>query len=195
MKKLIILLSIFAITNSNKTKYCDIKGNVNNPGVYKIDNNYTIQDVINISGGLKKGSYTNNINLSKKVTDEMVIYISTEKEIKYLKSLNDCDCSPKFVYIECDIEKEETKTTTQPKLELTTEIQTTIKNEILNKKVNINKCNIDELLSIKGLGETKATKIIEYRNNNGYFKNIEEIMNVSGIGETLFNQIKDYIEV
>ena len=73
MKKLIIFLSLIAISNTKIIGYCDIKGNVINPGVYEIKENDTIKDIIDKSGGLKNDSYTDNINLSKKVTDEMVI--------------------------------------------------------------------------------------------------------------------------
>ena len=50
-------------------------------------------------------------------------------------------------------------------------------------------------MTLKGLGEKKAKKIIEYRLEHGKFNSIEEIMNVSGIGESTFNAIKDFIEV
>ena len=50
-------------------------------------------------------------------------------------------------------------------------------------------------MTLKGIGEAKAKKIIDYRNTNGYFEKIEDILNVSGIGESIFNKIKDNIEV
>ena len=94
MKKIILLLSIFLLNTSSKDNiYCDIKGNVNNPGVYEIKDNYTIKDIIKDAGGLKNRSYTDKINLSKKVVDEMVIYIPTKNEIYKLNALNNCDCS------------------------------------------------------------------------------------------------------
>ena len=231
MKKLIIFLSILTISNNKVTKYCDIKGNVNNPGVYEIKDNYTIQDLINEAGGLKKNSYTNNINLSKKVTDEMVIYINTKEEITKLKNLNNCDCSPKYEYIECvelndsieesmsqefnnsiiDKKNEITTTKTIDKPdEITTIIidkdnittttttnktTTTTTKVIENKIININTCSLEDLINLKGLGEKKATNIIEYRELIGTFETIEEIMNVSGIGESTFNVIKEFIEV
>ena len=102
MKKLLILVSILAFTHSNSIGYVDIKGNIKNPGVYEIFKNETIQDVINKSGGLKNNSYTDNINLSKLVKDEMVIYIHKKSEINKQKELNNCDCSPIIKYIECD---------------------------------------------------------------------------------------------
>ena len=63
-----------------------------------------------------------------------------------------------------------------------------------NKLVNINTATIDELQTIKGVGESKAKSIIEYRKENKFIK-IEDIKNVSGIGDSLFEKIKDYITI
>ena len=51
----------------------DIKGMVNNPGVYEVDSDSRINDVIALAGGLKEGADTSNINLAKIVSDEMTI--------------------------------------------------------------------------------------------------------------------------
>lgn len=61
-------------------------------------------------------------------------------------------------------------------------------------KVNINTCSKEELLSLPGIGEVIADRIIKYREGNP-FKRIEDIMNVSGIGEKKFEGIKDMITV
>lgn len=205
MKKILILVSMLAISLGNKKEYCDIKGNVKNPGVYEIKENYTIQDIINDAGGLKKNSYTNNINLSKKVNDEMVIYIFTKDEINVAKNLNNCDCSPEYKYIECEkiteshISPTVTTTTTtkvttsQNTTSQTTTLITTTKKQ--NQKININTATLEELISLDGLGETKAQSIIEYRTINGLFNTIEDILKVKGIGKTTFEKIKEYIEV
>ena len=58
-------------------------------------------------------------------------------------------------------------------------------------KVNINTCTAEELMQIKGVGETIAGRIIEHRKKIGKFKSIEEIKDVKGIGEKKFLQIKD----
>ena len=63
-----------------------------------------------------------------------------------------------------------------------------IKEEIL---ISINSASIKELMTLNGIGESKANAIINYRNENGKFSNIEDIKKVSGIGEALFNKIKD----
>lgn len=214
MKKLILLLSLLALNNKGNQKFCDIKGNVKNPGVYQIKENYTINDVIDDAGGLKEGSYTNNINLSKKVKDEMVIYIFTKKEIEEMKYKDNCTCKPIYKYQECitTTKKQETITTTTiPKTttsqnnqnttkEVSTSSITTTTNQpttTISKdtKININTCSLQELISLNGLGEKKAQAIIDYRSINGPYKMIEDILKVNSIGESTLEKIKDYIQV
>ena len=166
----------------------DIKGMVNNPGVYEVDDGSRVIDVINASGGLIEGADTSNINLSKKLKDENVIIIGSikepEKVIEYV--YKECEC-PKFNdacisnnevvnYQESEISKSESS------------------NEVVsNNLVSINSATISDFLTLPGIGEAKAKAIISYRDSNGEFTKIEDIMNVSGIGNALFEKIKDFI--
>ena len=61
--------------------------------------------------------------------------------------------------------------------------------------ININTANSTELTFLPGIGESKAKKIIDYREENGSFESVEEIMSVNGIGESTFENIKPYITV
>lgn len=162
--------------------YVDIKGAVKKPGVYKINSDKKIIDVITIAGGLMENANTDNINLSRKVTDEMVIIIYTNEEVK---NSNIVDTVIKVVDKECVC----------PNIQndgcINTEINDSITN--VNKTININTATLEELMSINGLGEAKAKAIIKYREENGYFKIIDDLLNVSGIGEALFEKIKEYI--
>lgn len=65
----------------------DIKGAVNNPGIYSFNNQERIIDVINQAGGLTNDADTTVINLSKKIKDEMVIIIYTKSEVLDFKKL------------------------------------------------------------------------------------------------------------
>ncbi len=64
-----------------------------------------------------------------------------------------------------------------------------------NILVNINTATKDELMTLPGIGESKAEAIIKYRENNGPFKSIEDITNIPGIKEGVYNNIKEHIVV
>lgn len=171
-----------------ETVKVDIKGSIVNPGVYELDTNKRVIDVINEAGGLTKDADTTLLNLSKKLTDEMIIKIYSKAEIKNYKEKNtqtiikyietDCTC-PDTVNDACINENI-----------ISEEI-----NEQTNQKISINIATITELDSLPGIGESKANDIINYRNSNGFFKTIEDIKNVSGIGDSLFEKIKDRITI
>ena len=61
--------------------------------------------------------------------------------------------------------------------------------------VNLNTASMEELMTLKGIGESRAGDIIRYRQEAGGFQAIEDIMNVPGIKEGAFEKIKDYITV
>lgn len=170
-------------SNTNKLIKVDIKGAVKKPGVYEVSEELRVNDIINLSGGLIKGANTNYINLSAKVKDEMVIWIYTTEEINELKLR---ESSTQYMIKECNC----------PVVDNTTclnKVEKEVTND--NSVININTATLDELMTLTGVGESKAKSIIEYRTNNGKFVNKEDIMNVSGIGESAYTKIKDNITV
>lgn len=163
--------------------YVDVKGAIKKPGVYEFNEGDKIIDAINKAGGLLKTANTSNINLAKKLSSEMVVYIFTNKELTTKK--NNTTTIP-FTIETIEINNCVVSTTT------TKEIITTT--EETNKLININNASLEELMTIPGIGESKALSIINYRKENT-FNTIEDIKNVSGIGDSLFAKIKDYITV
>ena len=160
----------------------DIKGAVLNPGVYELEQNSRVSDAISISGGLIDTADTSTINLSKLLKDEMVIIIYTKDEIKEMRKGNTV---VKYIEKECVC----------PKLENDACIEDKVTNnetkENVSGKVSLNNATIDELMTLSGIGESKAKLIIEYREQNGGFKSIDEITNVKGIGQSTYEKIKD----
>ncbi|MEG0995181.1 MAG: helix-hairpin-helix domain-containing protein [Bacilli bacterium] len=160
----------------------DIKGSINAPGLYEIEDGLRVQDVITLAGGLLESADTSLINLGKKVSDEMVIIIYSKEEITaYLKTkeqekekLTICNCDKEVINDACIDNKEEPK-------ELT--------------KVSLNKGTIENFMTLPGIGESKAKEIIEYRNSKGLFKKIEDIMKIPGIKENVFAKIKDQLTI
>lgn len=61
--------------------------------------------------------------------------------------------------------------------------------------ININKASVNELITLKGIGEKLAERIIDYREANGEFEMIEDLLKVPGIGEKKFEAVKEYITV
>lgn len=166
----------------------DIKGAIKKPGVYELDSNSIINDVIKLAGGLKTNASTKYLNLSKKILDEMVINIYTESEVKKMKEPVDvCEVKDQDL-TNCD---DATIIVTNP--DSNKDISNS--NKVVDNKVSINDGTKEELMTLSGIGEVKAQAIIDYRNKNGKFSKIEDLMNVSGIGESTYNQIKDNIKL
>ena len=66
-------------------------------------------------------------------------------------------------------------------------------NAPINNLISINSGTIEELMTLPGIGESKALAIIDYRKENGQYHALDELMNVTGIGESVFAKIKDKI--
>ena len=112
----------------------DIKGEVKNPGVYELLLGTRIIDVVTLSGGFTDKAVTKNVNLSKKIYDEMVIIIPDSETT--------CEFNPDY-----DINN-------------TNSIDNK-DNAIDNGLVNINTASKEELLTLTGVGESKADAIID----------------------------------
>lgn len=169
----------------------DIKGAVKNPGVYELKIGTRIIDVIKRAGGLNSNADTSVNNLSKYIEDEMVIIIYTKEEvnnfdkileeqknnenlcINYNGVVNNDSCTNIF---------DEKDNNENSNLEVDT-------------KISLNTASLELLMTLPGIGESKAESIINYREKEGSFEKIEDIMNISGIGESTFEKIKDYITV
>lgn len=74
-------------------------------------------------------------------------------------------------------------------------IPSLVQEEEQSNLININKASKEELMSLSGIGESKAQAIITYRNDNNGFRSIEELLKVNGISEKLYLSIKDKITV
>lgn len=171
------------VTKEEDTKIIvHVSGAVNKEGIVELEENSRISDAIDKAEGLKENADTKKINLAFKLEDGMKIYIPTigesiaENEVN--ENNNMIDETSKYVTSESGVAQEENNGQTEEKK---------------SEKVNINKATQTELEGLPGIGPATAIKIINYRNENGKFKNIEDIKEVSGIGDAKYENIKDLI--
>ena len=64
-----------------------------------------------------------------------------------------------------------------------------------SEKVNLNRATAQELMTLPGIGESKAGEIIRYREAHGAFSKPEDLMKIPGIKEGVFHKIQDQITV
>ena len=64
-----------------------------------------------------------------------------------------------------------------------------------SKVIRLNSATLEELDGLAGVGPAIAQRIIDYREENGGFKNIEEVKLVPGIGDKMFEKIKNEIQL
>lgn len=165
----------------------DIKGAVNKPGVYTIGQDKIVLDVVKKAGGFTKNADTNYINLSKRIKDEMVILIYTKEEIQKMK-----EGEGSAVIVEGNCHCPEIKN------DGCLDFENVITNEEVKKpsgKINLNTATLKELITLSGIGSSKADAIIRYRNEHGKFQTIEEVKKVKGIGDAVYEKIKDQITI
>lgn len=177
----------------------DIKGEVEKPGLYETSCEARVLDVINLAGGITDKADTSIINLSKKVIDEMVIVILSKDEVKSYEEEKEKlekkieKCSESIRNDAC-LKKEDIYINDNDTIDInTSEDDEIIGDTPVNSLISINNATIEELMTLSGIGKTKAENIISYREENGGFKSLEELKNVNGIGDSTFEKIKNNI--
>lgn len=161
----------------------DIKGQVISPGIYTMPATSRVIDVIEKAGGLAENANTTVLNLSKKITDEMVIIVYSNEEVANFSKTKELE---NIVQEKCE-QKDSTS--------LKNDACICNASDSLTGLISLNTATLEELITLPGIGEAKAKDIIDYRSANGNFQTIEDIKNVPGIGESLFAKIKDYITI
>ena len=146
-----------------------ITGAVKNKGILRLPEGSRISDAIEAAGGETKEADLDSINLAYTLEDGQKIYIPSQE----------------------NKENNEQKQYITTESGDTTNIKENSKIEGENEKVNINTANQSELETLPGIGPSLASRIIEYREQNGKFNSIEELKNVKGIGDAKFEDLKN----
>lgn len=171
----------------------DIKGEVKKPGVYEIDENKRINDVIKMAGGLTSNASTLVNNLSRKVKDEMVIIIYSKNDIEDLKNKKEEENKllEEFNKVEDVIIND--SVIIENDIDSNTNIENSINNENNNK---IEDDKIDENNNDKNESNKEENKEdVEVDNNSKISINTatkDELMLIDGVGEKKADAIIEY---
>lgn len=143
----------------------EIKGEVEKPDVYQLEEGSIIKDLIDMAGGVTEEADLSRINRAEELLNHELIIIG---------NIND----------------ETESSVVQNNSTYSSNGNNSDKGNTL---ININTADLEQLKEITGIGNIKAQSIIDYREANGGFKSLEELKNVDGIGDKTFEKIKEQI--
>lgn len=156
-----------------KSIIVEIKGEVKKPNVYTLSYGSRIYDLIEMAGGFTDKADTMSVNSSMKLRDEDCVIIYSKEQASNVITNN----------------------TNAINNTISANISRSSLSKRENEKVNLNTATKEELMTLPGVGEVTAQKIIEYREEKGGFSSIDELKNISRIGDKTIDKFRDKIEV
>lgn len=145
--------------------YVYVCGEVASPGVYELTQGARIYEAVMLAGGLTEEADASVINQAEPVTDGMMIRIPAEGSEEAAAAA----------------------TASVQTGQVTASDGTTL--------IDINTADAAALMTLPGIGESKAAAIIAWRQENGGFAAKEDLMNVSGIGDSTYARLSSQITV
>lgn len=170
-----------ASSEETKTLVVHICGAVSAPGVYELPAGSRIIDAVEAGGGFLPETDEACCNLAEEIVDGCQIYIMTKTE----------SCADGQTEKKAGIQ-------TSPDSDMQTtdrNVRSNSATALENGLVNLNTADVAALMTLPGIGESRAKAIISYREQHGAFAQIEDIMKISGIKQAAFSKIKDKITV
>ncbi len=155
--------------------YVYVCGQVHQPGVYVLEEGQRIYEAVEMAGGLTAEAADGYLNLAVPVKDGMKIQVPDKSQ-----AADPVWAAKAGLSGESGIPGSAASGSGGPQI---------------TAKVNLNTATREELMTLTGIGQSRAEDIIRYREKNGGFARIEDIMKVSGIKEASFEKIKDQITV
>ena len=170
-----------ASSEETKTLVVHICGAVSATGVYELPAGSRIIDAVEAGGGFLPEADEACCNLAEEIVDGCQIYIMTKTE----------SCADGQTEKKAGIQ-------TSPDSDMQTtdrNVRSNSATALENGLVNLNTADVAALMTLPGIGESRAKAIISYREQHGAFAQIEDIMKISGIKQAAFSKIKDKITV
>lgn len=170
-----------ASSEEAKTLVVHICGAVSAPGVYELPAGSRIIDAVEAGGGFLPEADEACCNLAEEIVDGCQIYIMTKTE----------SCADGQTEKKAGIQTSPDSDMQTTDINMRSNSATALDNGL----VNLNTADVAALMTLPGIGESRAKAIISYREQHGAFAKIEDIMKISGIKQAAFSKIKDKITV
>ncbi|MCD8371162.1 MAG: ComEA family DNA-binding protein [Clostridiales bacterium] len=171
-------------TADAQTIYIYICGEILHPGVYRMAEGQRIFEVVEMAGGFTELAADSWLNLAEAVYDGMKIEVPNQNQVQdeawlAAHTAGASQTAALSGAVTSAQSAEESGAGSGSGLQ----------------KVNINTATKEQLMTLTGIGEVKAARIVQYRDENGAFRRIEDITNVPGIKDAAFQKIKDDITI
>ncbi len=163
-----------------------VSGAVEKEGVYRLPEGARVYQAVEAAGGFRADADTSYVNLALILGDEDVIRIPAKEE-------SGADAEGSSTAEGSSGGKEENSQSSGKLYSGTGTKGDTKGGSGSGGLININTASREELMTLPGIGESKADAILEYRKTNGGFGTKEEIMNITGIKEGVYSKIEDKI--
>ena len=160
--------------------YIHVCGLVSTPGVYGLPAGSRVYEAIEAAGGFSEAAVPDYLNLAQVLEDGMKIQVPDREQAEEWKARGLTQSGISAGAVSAGVQ---------------TPGRTGTGEGGAKAMVNLNTASKEDLMTLRGIGESRAEDIIHYREAFGGFKSIEDIMNVSGIKDAAFEKIKDSITV
>lgn len=163
-----------SIKSENEIIVVDIKGAVKYPNIYEMKSTDRVKQLLDKAQILDNADLS-TINLAEKLLDQKVIYIPKKGESAIANGNGSNKSNGR--------QQDQTLS---------------LKNEGnvgQQEKINLNTASESQLLSVNGIGPTKAKSIVKFREQHGKFESVDQLKEVKGIGAKTLEKISDFFVV
>lgn len=177
--------------------YVYVCGEVAEPGVYVLESGDRIYEAVEMAGGMTADAGTCAVNLAQSVYDGLMVYIPDREEAAEMASSMTL-AGDGVVSAVGSLNPAVGSLNPAGGSGVKAgggSAEGTASESGEDGRLNLNTASLAELMTLSGIGQTKAQAVVNYRDAHGGFSSVEEIMNVDGIKEGLYNRIRDQIKV
>jgi len=176
-----------------------VAGAVKHPGIVTLPTGARVNDALQKAGGSTQNGYPDALNLAAKVVDGEKISVPTKAE---WDKANSSGTAPPLVQLDTGGDTSDTATSSTGSPSSSTGHRSradgaagnsAVKKSSPTGKVSLNSATSAQLMSLPGIGQVTAQRIIDYRTAHGRFKDINELRNIPRMGEKSLAKIAPYL--